>query len=224
MSHKTFSIGVLPIVLWKYINSTLEAGTVLSNGSNSSNLPNLAGLPGCCALACWPNITWAWSCRFSIWLESFKPRVSAIAFWKTQTYLQFHKIYVYSNAILIILRRSNDIIEINQSANLVEIVLWLSYRRIQQDQPWQPCISAKYRANASRPLPLGSVYPSWFACGFRNEGEDAATMSRQSIPRSWIGAMIQVEGTTALRSEGKALTRPLLVVSPITDKMNQQIS
>lgn len=127
----------------------------------------------------------------------------------------FIKIYVYFNNItLIILRKNTDIIVINQSTNLVEIELWLSYRRIQQDQPWQPYISARYRANALHPLPPDSVYPSWFAYGFRNGDEDAATMSRQSIPRSWIEGMIQVEGTTALRSEGKALTRPLLVVSP----------
>lgn len=76
MSHRTFSIGVLPIVFWKNTASILEAETRRRRGNMSNNLPNLATCPGSCALQCCHSITWAWSCRFSIWLGSFKPRVS----------------------------------------------------------------------------------------------------------------------------------------------------
>ena len=46
--------------------------------ARSDVLTYLTGCVGCCPLVCCPNITWAWSCRFSTWCGSFSPRVSAV--------------------------------------------------------------------------------------------------------------------------------------------------
>lgn len=76
MSHRTFSMGVFPIVFWKNTASILMAGIILKRGSISSSLPNLATWPGSCVRQCCHNMTWAWSWRFSIWLGSLSPLVS----------------------------------------------------------------------------------------------------------------------------------------------------
>ena len=65
------------MVLWKKMASTLAVATRRRRGSMRSRRPKRAACAGWCARACCPSITCAWSCRFSTWLGSFKPRVSA---------------------------------------------------------------------------------------------------------------------------------------------------
>lgn len=58
ISQSTFSIGVFPIVRWKYISSILWEFTVRRRGSIRSRRPNRAIWVRNCDFVCWDNITY----------------------------------------------------------------------------------------------------------------------------------------------------------------------
>ena len=77
MSHKSLSIGMLPIVRLKKASSIVLAFTVLRAGIKRRIFPNLTLLLGYCVRVYSLSMSWAWSCKASTWLESLRPLTSA---------------------------------------------------------------------------------------------------------------------------------------------------
>lgn len=58
MSQSTFSMGVFPMVRWKYIDSILCELIMRSSGSIKSSLPKRAICAVNCVFVCCESITW----------------------------------------------------------------------------------------------------------------------------------------------------------------------
>ncbi len=71
----TLSIEILPIVFLKNNSSIVWDETVLSEGNNKSNFPNLNGWVGYAVASYLLNVNWVWSWKAIILCKSFNVNI-----------------------------------------------------------------------------------------------------------------------------------------------------